>query len=131
MKPLVANTNGDPERSQRYVARQRRFDREAVSRLKPNPRRALSAAKIAPAAVGRRSNKTASQQRRGQRASNRKSFPFSSEAFAGVRISYRHQKEALPEGEHDDIQLRGLLVALVSGCDGCVPGKKIAMGQEQ
>ena len=36
-----------------------------------------------------------------------------------MRISYRHQKEALPEGEHDDIQLRGLLVAVVSGSDGC------------
>jgi hypothetical protein len=46
---------------------------------------------------------------------NRKSFSFSSEAFAGVRIPHRHQKEAQPEGQHDDIQHEVLLVALVSG----------------
>jgi hypothetical protein len=51
--------------------------------------------------------------------SNRKSFSFSSEAFAGVRISYRYQKETQPEGQHDDIQHGVLLVALVSGRDGC------------
>lgn len=50
---------------------------------------------------------------------NRKSFSFSSKAFAGVRITHRHQKEAQPEGQHDDIQHEVLLVALVSGCDGC------------
>jgi hypothetical protein len=50
---------------------------------------------------------------------NRKSFSFSSEAFAGVRITHRHQKEAQPEGQHDDIQHEVLLVALVSGRDGC------------
>jgi hypothetical protein len=50
--------------------------------------------------------------------SNRKSFSFSSEAIAGVRIGYRHQKEAQPEGQHDDIQHGVLLVALVSGRDG-------------
>jgi hypothetical protein len=87
--------------------------------LKPNPGRALSAAKIAQAAVGRRSSKTASQQRRGRRVSNRKPFSFSSVAFADVRIGYRHQKEAQPEGQHDDIQHGVLLVALVSGRDGC------------
>jgi hypothetical protein len=48
---------------------------------------------------------------------NRKSFSFSSEAFAGKRITYRHQKEAQPEGQHDDIQHGVLLVALVSGRD--------------
>ncbi len=51
--------------------------------------------------------------------SSRKSFSFRSEAFAGVRISYRHQKEDQPEGQHDDIQHGVLLVALVSGYDGC------------
>ena len=50
---------------------------------------------------------------------NRKSFSFSSEAFAGVRITHRHQKEAQPEGQHDDIQHEVLLVAVVSGRDGC------------
>jgi hypothetical protein len=50
---------------------------------------------------------------------NRKSFSFSSEAFAGMRISYRRQKEAQPEGQHDDIQHGVLLLALVSGRDRC------------
>ena len=50
---------------------------------------------------------------------NRKPFPFSSEAFTGVRITNRHQKEAEPEDQHDDIQHEVLLVALVSGRDGC------------
>jgi hypothetical protein len=50
---------------------------------------------------------------------NRKSFSLSSEAFAGVRITHRHQKEAQPEGQHDDIQHEVLLVAVVSGRDGC------------
>jgi hypothetical protein len=74
-------------------------------------------AKIAQAAAGRRSSKTASQQRRGRRVNNRKSFSFSSEPFAGMRITHRHQKEAQPEGQHDDIQHEVLLVALVSGRD--------------
>src|SRR5258706_13069465 len=74
-------------------------------------------AKIAQAAAGRRSSKTASRQRRGLRVNNRKSFSFSSEPFADVRITQRHQKEAQPEGQHDDIQHEGLLVALVSGSD--------------
>jgi hypothetical protein len=51
---------------------------------------------------------------------NRKPFSFSSEAFTGVRITNRHQKEAAqPEDQHDDIQHEVLLVALVSGRDGC------------
>ena len=50
---------------------------------------------------------------------SRKSFSFSSEAFAGMRITHRHQKEAQPEGQHDDIQHEVLLVAVVSGSDGC------------
>jgi hypothetical protein len=50
---------------------------------------------------------------------NRKPFSFSSEALAGVRITHRHQKEAQPEGQHDDIQHGVLLVALVSGRDRC------------
>ena len=50
---------------------------------------------------------------------NRKSFSFSSEAFAGVRVTHRHQKEAQPEGQQDDIQHEVLLVALVSRRDGC------------
>ena len=49
-----------------------------------------------------------------------------------MRISYRHQKEAQPEGQHDDIQHGVLLLALVSGRDRCrVPGRKIAKDQEQ
>ena len=76
-------------------------------------------AKIAQAAAGRRSSNTATRQRRARRVNNRKSFSFSSEAFAGMRITYRHQKEAQPEGQHDDIQHEMLLVALVSGRDGC------------
>jgi hypothetical protein len=36
-----------------------------------------------------------------------------------MRISYRHQKEAQPEGQHDDIQHGVLLLALVSGRDRC------------
>jgi hypothetical protein len=50
---------------------------------------------------------------------NRKSFSFSSEPFAGVRITHRHQKEAQPEGQHDGIQHDVLLLALVSGRDRC------------
>jgi hypothetical protein len=76
-------------------------------------------ARIAQAAAGRRSSNTASRQRRGRQVNNRKPFSFSSEAFAGVRIANRHQKEAQPEGQHDDIQHEVLLVAPVSGRDGC------------
>jgi hypothetical protein len=36
-----------------------------------------------------------------------------------MRITHRHQKEAQPEGQHDDIQHEVLLVAVVSGSDGC------------
>jgi hypothetical protein len=50
---------------------------------------------------------------------NRKTFSFSSEPFADVRITHGHQKEAQPKGQHDDIQHEVLLVALVSGCDRC------------
>jgi hypothetical protein len=76
-------------------------------------------AKIAQAAAGRTSRNTASRQRRGRRVNNRKSFSFSSQAFAGMRITHRYQKEAQPEGQHDDFRLEVLLVALVSGRDGC------------
>jgi hypothetical protein len=55
---------------------------------------------------------------------NRKSFSFSSEAFAGMRITYRHQKEAKPESQHDDIQHEVLLVALVSGATVTRSGKE-------
>ena len=81
-------------------------------------------AKIAQAAAGRRSSNTATRQRRARRVNNRKSFSFSSEAFAGMRITYRHQKEAQPEGQHDDIQHEMLLVALVSGRDVARTGKE-------
>src|SRR5258708_967786 len=84
---------------------------------KPNPGQVD--AKIAQAAAGRRSSNTASRRRRGRRVNNRKSFSFSSEAFAGMRITYRHQKEAEPESQHDDIQHEMLLVALVSVRDVC------------
>ena len=97
---------------------------ESRSRLKPNPEWALSAAKIAQAAVGRRSSKTAGQQRRGRRESNRKSLSFSSEAFAGVRIGYRHQKEAQPEGQHDDIQMGCSLSRLFPGATVARSGKE-------
>jgi hypothetical protein len=76
-------------------------------------------AKIALAAAGRRSSNTATRQRRTRRVNNRKSFSFSSEAFAGMRITYRHQKEAQPEGQHDDIQHEVLPVAIVSRRDDC------------
>jgi hypothetical protein len=75
--------------------------------------------KNAQVVAGRRSSNTASRQRRKRRVNNRKSFSFSSEAFASVRITHRHQKEAQPEGQHDDIQHEVLLVAVVSGRDGC------------
>jgi hypothetical protein len=88
-------------------------------------------AKIAQAAAGRRSRNTASQQQRGRRVNNRKSFSFSSEAFAGVRITHRHQKEAQPEGQHDDIQHGVLLSRLFPGATLRIPGRKIAMDQEQ
>jgi hypothetical protein len=55
---------------------------------------------------------------------NRKSFSSSSEAFAGVRITHRHQKEAQPEGQHDDIQHEVLLVAVVSGATAARSGKE-------
>ena len=51
--------------------------------------------------------------------SNRKSFSFSSEPFAGMRITHRYQKAAQPEGQHDDIQHEVLLVAVVSRRAGC------------
>jgi hypothetical protein len=60
-------------------------------------------AKIAQAAARHRASNTASRRRRWRRVNNRKSFSFSSEAFAGMRITHRHQKEAQPEGQHDDI----------------------------
>jgi len=61
---------------------------------KPNPRADSFGAKIAQAAAGRRASNTASRQRRGRQVYNRKAFSFSSEAFAGMRITHRHQKEA-------------------------------------
>src|SRR3984893_10816046 len=76
----------------------------------PNP-----VVKIAQAAAVRRGSNTASRQRRRRRAYSRKAFSFTSEAFADVRITHRHQKEAQPEGQHDDIQHEVLLVAVVSG----------------
>jgi hypothetical protein len=86
---------------------------------KPNPSSGTFGAKIAQAAAGRISSNIASRQQRRRRVNNRKSFSFSSEAFACVRITHRHQKEAQPEGQHDDIQHEVLLVALVSERDGC------------
>jgi hypothetical protein len=78
----------------------------------------VGGAKIAQAAARRRSSNTATRQRRTRQVNNRKSFLLSSEAFAGMRISYRHQEETQPEAQHDDIQREVLLVALVSGRDG-------------
>jgi hypothetical protein len=51
-------------------------------------------AKIAQAAAMRRSSNIAIRQRRWRRVYNRKPFSFSSETFAGMRITHRHQKEA-------------------------------------
>jgi hypothetical protein len=83
-------------------------------------------AKIAQAAAGRRSSNAATRQRRTRRVNNRKSFSLSSEAFAGMRITYRHQKEAQPEGQHDDVQHE------VPPCRACfrerllrVPGRRL------
>src|ERR1700730_11954143 len=87
-------------------------------------RRNQIAIKTAQAAAGRTSRNTASRQRRGRRVNNRKSFSSSSEAFAGVRITHRHQKEAQPEGQHDDIQHEVLLVAVVSGATAARSGKE-------
>jgi hypothetical protein len=84
-------------------------------------------AKIARAAAGRRSSNIAIRQRRARRVNNRKSFSFSSEAFAGVRITHRHQKEAEPEASMPTstcgVRFRTRRLR--------VPGKKIAMDQEQ
>jgi hypothetical protein len=43
---------------------------------------------------------------------NRKPFSFSSEAFAGMRITHHHQKEAEPEGHHEGIKHEVLLSRL-------------------
>jgi hypothetical protein len=94
-----------------------------------NPRAGTFGAKIAQAAAGRRSGNIASRQRRGRRVNNRKSFSFSSEALAGVRITHRHQKETQPEGQQDDIQHEVLLRACLRARRLRVPGKKIAMDQ--
>ena len=51
-------------------------------------------AKIAQAVAAHKAGNTASLQRRGRRVYNRKPFSFSSETFAGMRITHRHQKEA-------------------------------------
>jgi hypothetical protein len=50
---------------------------------------------------------------------NRKSFSLSSEAFAGMRLTRRYQKETQPASQHDDTQHEVLRVALVSRRDGC------------
>jgi hypothetical protein len=52
--------------------------------------------KIAQAVAGRRSSNTASRQRRQRRVNNRKSFSFSSEAFAVVRIPTATKKKPSP-----------------------------------
>jgi hypothetical protein len=63
---------------------------------------------------------------------NRTAFSFSSEAFAGMRITYRHQKEAEPEGHHEDIKHEVLLSRLFTRALRLrAPGKKIAMDQER
>jgi hypothetical protein len=59
---------------------------------------------------------------------NRKSFSFSSEPFADVRITQCHQKEAQPEGQHDDIQHEVLLVPLFPGATVACSGKKFCDG---
>ena len=87
-------------------------------------------AKIAQAAAGRKARNTANRQRRLRRVNNRKSFLFSSEeAIAGMRITHRHQKEAQPEGQHDDIQHEVLLVPrLFPGATVARSGKKFCDG---
>jgi hypothetical protein len=56
---------------------------------------------------------------------NRMTFAFSlEEAFAGMRISHRRQKEAEPEGHHEDIEHEGAPFALVSVSDGCALREK-------
>jgi hypothetical protein len=55
---------------------------------------------------------------------NRKSFSFSSEPFADMRITHSRQKEAQPEGQHDDIQHEVLLVALFPGATVARSGKE-------
>ena len=53
----------------------------------------LFGAKIVQAAAGRGSSNIAIRQRRQRRVNNRNSFSFSSEAFEGVRMTHRYQKE--------------------------------------
>jgi [2Fe-2S] binding domain len=88
-------------------------------------------AKIAQAAAGRRSSNTATRQRRTRRVNNRKSFSFSSEAFAGMGITYRHQKEAQPKSQHDDVHMRCPLSRLFPTRPLRVPERKTAMDQDR
>ena len=62
---------------------------------------------------------------------NRKAFSFSSEAFAGARITHRYQKETKPEGQHDDIQHEERVVALLSERDCCAFREKNARDHAQ
>jgi hypothetical protein len=49
-----------------------------------------------------------------------------------MRITYRHQKEAEPEGHHEDIKHEVLLSRLFTRALRLrAPGKKIAMDQER
>src|SRR6202051_1028201 len=100
--------------------------------------------KIARAAAGHRSGKTADPGRRDRRVSNRKSWLFSSrerfrakcipvrvkktrrelKPFAGVGVTDRRREEAEAEGQHEDVQHEMLLVTLVSTPKRCVLTRK-------
>jgi hypothetical protein len=81
-------------------------------------------AKIAQAVAAHKAGNTASLQRRGRRVYNRKPLLFSSEAFAGMRINDRDQKEAQPEGYHEDIKHEVLLSRLFSCATVARSGKE-------
>jgi hypothetical protein len=42
---------------------------------------------------------------------NQKAFSFSPEAFAGARMTHRYQKEAQPQGQHNGVCFRDVVIA--------------------
>jgi hypothetical protein len=95
-----------------------------------NPRAGTFGAKIAQATAGRRSGNIASQQRRGRRVNNRKSFSFSSEAFAGVRITHRHKKKPSPRASRTTSNMRCSLSRLSPGATVARSGKEDCDGSK-
>ena len=106
--------------SRKWDIRTKRASIDAPSAMCPPIGRCCIGAKIAQAAAVRRTNNRVGRQRRGRRVRNRMAFSFSSEAaFAGIRVTHRHQKEAQPEGHPEDIK-HGVLLSRLFPCrDGC------------